>query len=149
MLSGDKRSIVDGPATICALLIKLQLVTNPVDKGRWPVFKDQLGTDPDEAVAVFSYDYKPEGRIHRTGESIRKHGIQIRFRAKSNPDARTKGLEIEAAFDRILNEIVTVEDKRYNIQGLHQTMSIAPMGKDGNDRFNYSLNYTATITRIN
>lgn len=152
MLSGDKRSILDGPAVICALLIKLQIVTDAVNKGKWPVFKDQLPgdpTDPANAVAVYRVEYRIEGRIQRTGESIRKHGIQIRLRAGSNPEAQSKGLEIEAALDRIQNEKVTIGGERFNIQGIHQTMSMAPMGLDANKRFNYSLNYTATITRIN
>lgn len=118
--------------------------TSPPDV--WPVYIGHLPQTPDAAICVYDTAGFGEGRIQRTGETLRKPGWQIRVRASTYPAASTRIRQIQQHLDTIRMLGVEVDARRYTIAAVTQTSDVLPLGQEpeGSRRDSFTLNGTIT-----
>src|SRR5687768_5759044 len=93
-----------------ARIIRRLLITlnHGTEAGAWPIYAANLPASPDSAIAVYDTAGLLQGRIMRTGEQIKKPGIQIRVRGIEYLPTFTKVQEIADALDTMLGTTVTI-----------------------------------------
>lgn len=112
----------------------------------WPVYVGHLPDSPDNAVAVYDTSGTPDGRIMKTGETIRHPGFQVRTRARTHQEAYQKLLQIAEAIDAIRRLVVALDGTGYTIAAATRTGDLLPLGQepDSKKRDGFTLNGTIT-----
>lgn len=137
------------PYRVIAELIKeLGLGSNPQDGAPWSVFAQQIPNDPDQAISVFTNGMPTQGRIQRTGETVAHEGFQVRIRDVDQNSAGEKAQEIYKSFETVIRKRITVEEEVYEVPAIHNTMTVAFIGLDENNRPNFVLNCKAVVRQI-
>ena len=140
------------PADVLAeAIVQARLAERPssVAAGKtavWPIFINTLPEKPDECIVVYDTTGRPDGRIMRTGETIRKPGWQVRVRARDHTAAFTRMSAIQDALDLILRLVVDINGSGYTIDAVTQTSGVLPLGQepDAKRREGFTLNGTIT-----
>lgn len=116
----------------------------------WPIYADHLPELPDNALCLYDTTGVREGRIMRTGESIRHPGWQIRVRALDAPTAWSKVRAIEKVLDAIRQLEIVLDGERYKIAAVTQTGTPLPLGQetDAKRRDHITINGTITIKEL-
>lgn len=133
---------------IAQLIIDLNMGTESVDGGDWPVYVNSIGDQPHQAISVYTNDMPRQGRTHKDGKTQGLYGFYIRVRDETQQLAHSKMNELMMKFDSIIRKRVTVEDQNYEIQGINQLMTPAFLGPDTNARVSFSLSCSAAIKEV-
>lgn len=140
--------MIPSEEVLTAYLTSKQIGSPPSQQAKWPVFAGKLPNEPHACIVVYRAPSPMQGRIQRTGESIRQEGLQIRVREKEYLVGEVKIGEISDALDKIKRAVLSVGTKRYRIQSVTQITPPFYMGPDSNDRVNFTLNCLASIKEI-
>lgn len=122
-----------------ALLVDMELVTNPQEEKPWPGY---IGTLPDikkPTVSFFDIAIATQGRLQKTRETVGFEGVQIRVTANNYVIARTKAFEIANALDTVVRYEVPVDNDQYRIEAVHRSMQPIYIGQDENDRDSFTM----------
>ncbi len=138
------------PANIVRhLLIQLSLGIEPVagSTTSWQVFCTGEPSNPDEVITIYGTAAKSFGRLHINGETIEKHGIQVRVRSSSPTVGGDKARAIARALDvSVLRTYVTVDDAQYLVHSITRTSDVLELGKDPDShRYLFTINAVATL----
>lgn len=114
----------------------------------WPIYVDQVWTDPHDAIGVITQAVPTDGRIMRTGETQGLTGFQVQVRSLSFAKARQKISEIETLFDSVLQYEVVVQETLYQVHAIHQLMRPAFIGADPNNRITFTLDCIAKFYKL-
>lgn len=114
----------------------------------WPIFVDHLPQVPTKALCVYNTAGITEGRIMRTGETIRKPGWQIRVRAADLQTVRERVALIQKYLDTICQFPIAIDGELYFIVAVSQTGDALDLGQepDAARRNNVTLNGTITLS---
>jgi hypothetical protein len=123
-------------AAVAAYLVSTGLGTSTT------VFTNYKPPSPDNVYCVFGYAGSPPDRTH-DGSGNAHPGIQVWVRDTSAATARTR---IESVFN-LLDGIANVTMSSVFILGMDAVSSPIPMGRDENNRVEYSLNFATTVRR--
>jgi hypothetical protein len=138
-----------GLEILWALLIDLNLGTNPELNQPWPVF---IGILPDieksQSVSLFDIGLPTQGRLQKTGETIGHEGIQIRTTAKNYADARTEMFSICKELDKIVRYTVPVKNDQYEVQAIHRKRQPVYIGQDENDRDSFTVDVSTIAKKV-
>jgi len=137
------------PAEIVSqLLIDLGHGATVASGSAWPVYQLNLPDTPDNVIAVSDTDGRLQGRVHPTGHTEQKYGIQIRIRAQTIPLGRNKGNAIALALDEdVYRDTVIIDSDTYLVQAIHKTSQLLFLGPEPTSRrFLWSLNAIASIS---
>jgi len=139
-----------GPAEVLrAALTDAGVVDAPAlqDGGHWPCFVNYMPDTPSRVVAIYDTTGILEGRVMRTGATVRHPGWQIRVRADDYPSLWARVSLIQTALDAIRNTGVVVDGSRRTMAAVTQTGDALDLGQEPNalGRNNATLNGTMTI----
>jgi len=138
------------PELLRAAMIATGIGTEPVisnAQALWPIYVDHLPAKPDMAICVYNTPGIKEGRMMRTGESIRKPGWQIRVRAHDYTQVWSKVNQIQKYLDTIHRTSVNIEGDLFIIQSVTQIGDALNLGQenDADRRNNVTINGTITL----
>ena len=127
------------------------LFTDPADGSTWPLYINSMPDGNGVANTCACVSDTPgvfDGKDMRT--NINQHyGIQFRFRAMNDVDARTKASTVESSLRVVHNVLVNVASgETYNINNLSQTTAIVKLGIDDKGRSHYSINYLLSMKEV-
>ena len=133
---------------IAELLRNKSIGTDPINKADWPVFSDGMGDDLHQGINVQATFSPSKGRIQRTGETIFNPGFQVMVRAGKKSEASSKIREIFSMFEGIKRFELSVEERRYRIEGVHVQGTVTFVGLDSQARPVFVLNCVTTIHEV-
>lgn len=113
----------------------------------WQTYVGHLQDTPDAAMCVYDTAGVIDGRIQRTGETVRRPGWQIRVRGRTYTDAYTQARAVCNYLDTIRRKQVAIEGTAYKIMSVGQTGDILSLGQEeGNKRrVTFTINGTVTL----
>lgn len=116
----------------------------------WPIFVSHMPSKPDNVICVYDTPGLTQGRIHRTGETIKKPGWQIRVRGLDHPTGYAKISAIQAAVDSVRNLNIAIAGVGYIVQALNQKGGVMSLGQesDADKRNGFTLNGIITLKEI-
>lgn len=116
----------------------------------WPVFVGHLLNKPDNAVCVYDTNGRSDGRIQRTGRTVRKPGWQVRVRSRTRQVGIVKIKAIQKYLDSVRKMPIIIGTDRYTIGSVTQTSDILPLGREPGTavRDSFTLNGTITLKEI-
>lgn len=115
----------------------------------WRVFTFQESPEGDQVIFVHGPPGVMDGRNQRTGEAVEHFGIQVKVRGKDPEVVKLKILEVQKYLTETVKLTdVTISARVYKIHSVTSTSGIMPLGQEEkNRRFEFSANFTATITQ--
>lgn len=125
--------------------INLPVGTPPPE---WSSFLSSMADAPDNAAALYDTPGLKDGRLHKTGENIIHHGVQIKIRSATYIKGWRKIYDIAQAFETLKNEQLLLEDTNYKIQAVSQAGTILALGvEEGTKRRDlFTLNVIVTLS---
>lgn len=134
------------------------LLSKPSEKVAWPVyisFMPDGGNVPADCAAIYDTPGIKDGRLMKTGETIKHHGLQLRIRSTDYEAGWKMAEDIAAELDTVRNARVTmpgdsgVGDTEYKLQNVSRASSTVPLGKEpGTDRYLFTANFLLTIKQV-
>ncbi len=115
--------------------------SSPSANRDWPLFRDSLPANPNNAMCLFDTEGVPDGREMRGGRTVEHPGISLHVRSISSPDGQKKALAIYPKWDAILREVGIIEGKSYLIQAITRTTPVLSLGQEeGGFRYLFTVN---------
>jgi len=138
------------PAVILANYLTTQdLISNPSDSSaEWPFY---IGFLPDilhNTGVIYDVEGVTEGRYQKTGTVVEHQGVKIVVTSKIYNDGWSKINQLVTAINLINDEIVTIDDSSYKINGLVQQAPVDYIGIDEKRKFNFTVDYLINIQYI-
>ena len=96
--------------------------------GTWPVYVGATPDSPDDTITITDTSGKLDGRIMRTGETLKHEGAQIRVRSFSYNLAGVKARAIWDELGTVHRSLVTVDAIVYRLDSIAKTSSIFSLG---------------------
>lgn len=135
---------------LVALFVRQRIGTHPDDNvgPNWQTFAGRQPDEPDRIITIRDTAPVIEGRIQRTGETIRHPGLQVEVRSDDYAIGWRKIQEIAEFCDTVKLTQVKMGKKRYQIDSL--TTGIGPnfVGQDTLKRLFFTHNLVSTIQEI-
>lgn len=105
------------------------------------LFKGAMRSSPDEQVVVGEYGGDPGWAVFGLDVSDECPGVQIKTRGKADEYDAARLLLEQIAQDIRARGAFTVNSTRY--ANVHQVQSVFPLGRDGNRRYEFAVNFIA------
>ncbi len=118
--------------------------------GKWPVFVGTMPDDQDSALCIYDTQGIGDGRIMKTGQSIRHPGLMIRARGLHYRPTFDKMKSIGDLLDTVLMQTVIMDETtQYLIQAVSTTSDIIPLGEESHKRReSFVLNGRITLNKV-
>jgi hypothetical protein len=134
--------------TIASLLVVEGLASRQADGTDWPVQVGEEPDAPDNTLTVYDTGFDQDGRGLR-GERTQWPTIQVRVRSEDYPIGWEKGVEIQALFDAINRASVSVGTEIWNIEAIHISNPLMPIGEQEQGlRKLFVLNAALNLTKV-
>lgn len=132
-------------ASLIAGALGVLISTSPT--GAWPIFVGHMPDTPDNVMCVYDTAGIKDGRLMRTGKTIKHFGWQVRVRATEYDDGFVKIAMVADYLDTVLRETVVISSVTYVIQSVTQTSGPFSIGQESEAkrRENFTLNGTMTL----
>ena len=141
---------------VMAYLVAEDLLVVPADSipaNSWPCFISSMPAEPDQCAVIYDTTPKQDGRLMRTGESIRHPALQIKLRSLDYPTGWKQALAILASLDTLYRFAVTTDlDINYIVQGVSSAGPLSMGVEAGSHKYEqtkrreaFSINCVTTI----
>ena len=143
-------SMLNSPAEIlrASLIVgSLGVLISTSPTGAWPIFVSHMPDTPDNVMCVYDTAGIKDGRLMRTGRTIKHHGWQVRVRAIEYDDGFVKIVMVADWLDTVLRETIVISGITYVIQSITQTSGPFAIGQEpeAKRREAFTLNGTMTL----
>jgi len=144
----------ESPATITAQFLVNESAggfrtNNPKTEPGWLVSTGQHPDTPDNAITLTEAPLYRDGDKLMNGDSVAKPMVQVRVRSLSRNDAYRKAAELFELLSHVRGEIVTVNEKQFELQNFSTTEPPVFMGNEPNtDRPNFTFDIYLTAKEL-
>lgn len=122
----------------------------PGDVIDWPIYVDYSAPEGNQSIVVYNTTATSDGRLLRTGTSIRHPGIQIAVRHQYDRLCFAKADALYRALAALNNVSAAVEGVVYVISNAAEIRSPVYVGEEiGKNRTIYTVNAVLTISAFN
>jgi len=146
-------SLTEPPAAVLyRWLLETGQIEDPNENAQldWTGIVGQMidGDDvPDKLIAIIDIEGRTQGRLQKSGTTVEKHGVQIRSRAVTYRDGRSKLSAIAKELDKLHRYFVTVEGARFLINAATRGNILTLGQEEGNRRrWQFALTVFLSIT---
>ncbi len=132
-------------------LVTKGILTWKEDDGEWPTTYGIMPDEGDKAVGIFNTAGRMQDRLHRSGKTSERPGIQIRARALDETTSTGKLGEIKDVLDELYRERVITRrlGEEFLIHCVQRASNLLPVGYDPvKNRPNHTINFLITFGKI-